>query len=127
MELKFILKVFIIVFLILSFMILIHSIGLNLTDNGKPKKLLKVVTIETFDTPLSMDKSSAFCESHIGSSGTLDTACNSLTKNNCNDTSCCNWTSNKKCVAGGQDGPTFSKNEIDYYYFQGKCYGSECP
>ena len=126
MELKFILKLFIIAFLIFSFMVFIHSTGLNLTDNGKPKKLLKVY--ETFDTrPLSMDKSDAFCETHLGSSGALDTACNSLVKNNCNETSCCNWTSNQKCVAGGQDGPTFSTNKIDYYYFQGKCYGNGCP
>jgi len=90
----------------------------------KPNKLY-----ESFDTPIIMNSSGAFCESHIGSSGALDTACNSLTKNNCNDTSCCNWTSNKKCVAGGADGPTFDSNSkgLDYYYFQGKCYGPNCP
>lgn len=120
MNFKYILKILIIAFLILSLTTFVYSNDLY----PKPNKLY-----ESFDTHLSMDKSDAFCESHTGSSYTLDTACNSLTKNNCNDTSCCNWTSNKKCVAGGKDGPTFDSNskELDYYYFQGKCYGSGCP
>ena len=118
MNVKFILKVFFIVFFILFYMVFIHAIKLILYDVS-----------EGFDTPLIMDKSNAFCEIHLGSSGSLDESCNKLTKDNCNETSCCNWTSNKKCVAGGQDGPTFSSNanDLNYYYFQGKCYGNGCP
>jgi len=80
-----------------------------------------------------MSKSQAFCDAHKGSGGLLDDSCNRLTKENCNDTSCCVWTSEQKCAAGGVDGLTFNTNtngspkQLDYYYFQGKCYGSGCP
>jgi hypothetical protein len=136
MNLKYILKVFIIVFIILSLMIFINSIGLNLNEQPKPKKLLQVVTIEGLtnppDTSIIINKSDAFCESHRGSSGTLDESCGKLTKNNCNSTSCCVFKSNNKCVAGDANGPTFNTDsngktkELDYYYFMNKCYGENC-
>ena len=126
MNVKFILKVFFILFFIIFFMIFIHAITLNLNDISKSNNF--VLISEGFDTPLSMDKSNAFCETHLGSSGTLNESCGKLTKDNCNETSCCVFTSNQKCVAGGQDGPTFNSNanDLDYYYFQGKCYGNGC-
>jgi hypothetical protein len=136
MDLKYILKVFIIVFLILSLIAFINSIGLNLNEEPKPKKLLQVVTVEALELPntsIPMSKSQAFCDVHKGSSGSLDESCSRLTKGNCYDTSCCVWTSNQKCAAGGIDGPTFNSDangktkQLDYYYFQGKCYGTKCP
>jgi hypothetical protein len=135
MDSKYILKVFIITFLILSLIVFINSLGLNLNDD-KPKKLLQVITMEGLtnqDTSLIINKSDAFCESHRGSSGALDNSCGKLTQNNCNSTSCCVWTSDSKCVAGGANGPTFNTEsngktkELDYYYFQNKCYGNNCP
>jgi hypothetical protein len=135
MDLKYILKVFIIVFLILSLIAFINTIGLNLNEEPRQKKLLQVVTVEALELPntsITMSKSQAFCDVHKGSSGSLDESCGRLTKGNCNDTSCCVWTSNKKCAAGGVDGPTFNTNtnggtkQLDYYYFQGKCYGKKC-
>ena len=80
-----------------------------------------------------MNPSEAFCEVHKGSGGSLDESCRKLTRENCNDTSCCVLTSNQKCAAGGVDGPTFNTDangatkQLDYYYFQGKCYGTDCP
>jgi hypothetical protein len=143
MDLKYILKVFIVVFLIFSLIIFVNSFGLNLNDKSKPKKLLQVVTIEAMpstiegfvnlSTSILMNASQAFCEVHKGSSGSLDESCDRLTRGNCNDTSCCVWTSNQKCAAGGIDGPTFNTDtngktkQLDYYYFQGKCYGAICP
>ena len=68
------------------------------------------------------DKSDAFCENYRGSSGELDKSCNTLTRDNCMSTSCCVWTIENKCVAGGPDGPTFNSDEkgktidLDYYY-----------
>jgi len=135
MDLKYILKVFIIVFLILSLIAFINTLGLNLNEEPREKKLLQVVTIEGLDnlsTSIPMSKSQAFCDVHKGSSGSLDESCSKLTRGNCYDTSCCVWTSNQKCVAGGVDGPTFNTDsngatkQLDYYYFQGKCYGSGC-
>ena len=135
MDLKYILKVFIIVFLILSLIAFINTIGLNLNEEPRQKKLLQVVTVEALEnlsTSIPMSKSKAFCDVHKGSSGSLDESCGRLTRENCNDTSCCVWTSNQKCAAGGVDGPTFNTDsngatkQLDYYYFQGKCYGSGC-
>ena len=136
MDLKYILKVSIIVFLILSVIAFINTLGLNLNEEPIQKKLLQVVTVEALNnlsTSIPMSKSQAFCDVHKGSSGSLDESCGRLTRGNCDDTSCCVWTSNQKCAAGGIDGPTFNSDangktkQLDYYYFQGKCYGSNCP
>ena len=136
MDLKYILKVFIIVFLILSLIAFVNTLGLNLNEEPRQKKLLQVVTVEALDnlsTSIPMSKSQAFCEAHKGSGGSLDESCSRLTRENCNDTSCCVWTSNQKCAAGSVDGPTFNTNtngspkQLGYYYFQGKCYGNKCP
>jgi len=131
-DFKYILKILIIIFLFLSIIVLINTIQLNLTDKEYTKKLLGVVTIEGLQNSV-LSPSEAFCESHRGSSGTLDKSCKKLTNGNCNSTSCCVWTSDKKCAAGNITGPTFNTNEngqttkLDYYYFKGKCYGTNCP
>ena len=130
MNFKYILKIVIVVSLILSLIAFINSIGLNLDS----KKLLTMEGLANPpDTSIIINKSDAFCEIHRGSSGTLDKSCGKLTKNNCNSTSCCVWTSNNKCVAGGANGPTFNTDsngktkQLDYYYFQNKCHGVKCP
>ena len=136
MDVKYILKIFIVVFLIFALIVFINSIGLNLKVEDQPKQLLEVVTIEGFekpDTSIIMNSNDAFCESYRGSSGELDVACGKMTRNNCSATSCCVWTSDEKCRAGTAAGPTFNSDEkgktkpLDYYYFQGKCHGSKCP
>ncbi len=131
MDIKYILKIFIVVFLILSLIAFINSIGLNLNEPDIPKKLLQVVTIEGLDTQLPASSSStAFCEANQGY--TLEQSCNKLTKYNCGLTSCCIWTSDNKCKAGNKSGPLFNSDSngktlpIDYYYFQNKCYGEKC-
>ena len=130
MNFKYILKIVIVVSLILSLIAFINSIGLNLDS----KKLLTMEGLANPpDTSIIINKSDAFCESHRGSSGTLDKSCGKLTKNNCNSTSCCVWTSDSKCLAGGAKGPTFNTDsngktkQLDYYYFQNKCHGTKCP
>jgi hypothetical protein len=128
MDLKYILKIFIIVFLILSLILFINSLRLHLSG-------IEGYGMEGFeneDNSIIMNKSDAFCESYRGSSGSLDDACGKLTQTNCGSTSCCVWTSNSKCVAGGEGGPTFNSDsngktkKLDYYYFQNKCYGDKC-
>lgn len=128
MDLKYLLKIFIVIFLILSLIILINSFGLNISQIENPKKLLQVVTIEGLDTILPSNK--AFCEVNKGF--TLEQSCNNLTRQNCGLTSCCVWTSDNKCKAGNISGPTFNTNssgktnKLDYYYFENKCYGDMC-
>ena len=57
------------------------------------------------DNNLSTDFANAFC---AGKSGTnLKESCLKLTKDNCDSTSCCIWTSNEKCEAGNKDGLLF--------------------
>jgi len=134
---KYVLKIFIMVFLIFALIVFVNYIGLNLNENNTSKKLLQVVTLEgltnsELDTNIIMNKNDAFCESNRGSSGTLDDSCGKLTQDNCNTTSCCVWTSNNKCMAGNETGPTFNTDsngktkDLDYYYFQNKCYGAKC-
>ena len=131
MDIKYVLKIFIIVFFIFALIVFINSIGLNLKVEEKPRELIKVITIEGFekpDTSIIMNSSDAFCQNFRGSSGKLDSACGKMTRNNCNDTSCCVWTSDGKCRAGNASGPTFNSDEngktraLDYYYFQGNKY-----
>lgn len=118
MDLKYLLKIFIICFLILSILVFIY------------KNLLNVITIEGFDkSNIFISNSQAFCKFNKGFN--LEEACNHLTESNCNGTSCCIWAS--KCRAGNAKGPLFNSNtngktiQLDKYYFQNKCYGSKCP
>jgi hypothetical protein len=125
--LKFVLKVFIIVFLFVSFILFINSIRLN---------LLQLNTIEGYETMpetnIILDNKDAFCESHRGSSNILEESCGKLTKRNCLETSCCVFTSEDKCVAGSEGGPTFNSDSngktknLDYYYYKEKCFGPKC-
>ena len=136
MDYKYILKIFIFVFIFISLILFTNIIGFKLNYNV-PKKLLQVITMENFNNNetniiLPSAKGDAFCETHRGYSGTLDNSCNNLTKKNCNSTSCCVWTNDNKCVAGGIQGPTFNSDingktkKLDYYFFQNKCYGEKC-
>jgi hypothetical protein len=135
MELKYILKIFIVTFIIFSLIVFINLFGLKLQDVINSKKLLQIVTVEGFnknklDTSLIMDANKAFCETNSGAN--LDESCKKLTQNNCRSTSCCIWTSKNTCVAGGENGPLFNSDSngktetLDYYYFENKCYGDKC-
>lgn len=131
MDLKYILKIFIVAFLILSLIVFVNSIGLNLNDPETTKKLLQVVTIEGLESQIPTSGSKAFCDMHSGFD--LENSCEKLTKYNCGLTSCCVWTSDDKCKAGNKSGPTFNSDSkgktqaLDYYYFQNQCYGEKCP
>lgn len=98
MDIKYILKIVIVAFLILSLIAFVNSIGLNLNDPNVPKMLKQVVTIEGL-TPASSG-SQAFCDSHKGYD--LEQSCNKLTKYNCSLTSCCVYTKDNKCKAGNK-------------------------
>ena len=129
MDIKYILKIFVVTFLILSLIVFINTIGLNLNEPDVPKKLLQVVTVEGMTPTLSGGE--AFCEVNKGFA--LEQACNKLTRSNCGLTSCCVYTSDNKCKAGNASGPLFNSDEngktqqSDYYYFQSQCYGTGCP
>jgi len=67
MDLKYLLKIFIIGFLILSLIIFINSIGLNFNQPEQSKELIKVVTVEGLETNhLITNSSNAFCVNNNG-------------------------------------------------------------
>lgn len=125
MDLKYLLKIITVFFLILSIIILINILGFKINEYNNTKNVL-YEGLE--NNPLTINNSQAFCESHKGFE--LETSCNSLTKDNCNLTSCCIWS--KKCRAGNKNGALFNSDSkgktipLDYYYFQNKCYGDKC-
>jgi hypothetical protein len=137
MDLKYLLKIFIIVFLILSIILFLKLIRLNFKENKPPTVLLGSVTIEGLqerlqnNEPLIVSGNKAFCQKNTGFNQEI--ACNKLTNNNCNLTSCCIWTNDNKCKAGNASGALFNSDSkgktipLDYYYFQNKCYGNNCP
>jgi len=132
MDFKYLLKIFIIFFIILSAIIFIKSIRMNFYEPTQSKELIKVITLEGMkNNPLTTDSSKAFCETNKGFN--LETSCNALTNYNCGLTSCCIWSSDNKCKAGNQNGPLFGSDSkgktipLDYYYFQNNCYGEKCP
>jgi len=85
------------------------------------------------DTNLSTNFADSFCESTQLSGNESKQGCQKLTQNNCRSTSCCIWTSNEKCDAGGKDGLLFNTDTngkvipLDYYYYKDTCYGKKCP
>ena len=136
---KFVLKSIIIVFLFFAlinlFMITSHSQFMQKEGlvNNIPASQVEDKPISAPNTTILQNKSDGFCEHHRGSSHILEQSCGKLTQGNCNSTSCCVWTSNNKCVAGKAKGPTFNTDDngktknLDYYYYQNKCYGPKCP
>lgn len=131
MDFKYLLKIFVVSLLILSIIFFINFVGFTLNDIIINKELKKIITVEGLENKmLIMNESEAFCETNKGF--TLEKACNELTKQNCNLTSCCVWTSNNKCKAGNKNGALFNSDSkgktipLDYYYFQNKCYGNRC-
>ena len=82
---------------------------------------------------INTDLAKDFCKSFQGSSNKLNEECSRLTKTNCKETTCCVLLNGEKCLAGSAKGPTFltdtsSQNiNIDFYYYQNKCYGGSCP
>lgn len=106
------------IFLFLSTISFLH-IYLNLNEGFQ---------LETM--PFISNTANAFCTTYSGAN--LEKACNNLTQGNCGKTSCCVWTSDNKCKSGNANGPIFNTNSVgktnvlNYYYFQGQCYGSGC-
>jgi hypothetical protein len=135
MEIKYILKIFVWIIILFGFLLLFNP-NMKIIHMTKTKNnyyLLEGMTSQSTDpNNVIINQSDAFCENHRGKSGVLEEECNKLTKNNCTATSCCVWASPGKCMAGGEGGPTFNTNKsgktnnLDYYYYQNKCYGKKC-
>jgi hypothetical protein len=103
--------------------------GPNNPNELIPPEPLMLGIKDFFNTDLAKD----FCKTFQTSSDKLEKQCNKLTNSNCLSSGCCVLLNGQKCVAGGSNGPTFqsgpsgSPMNIDYYYYQNKCYGNHCP
>jgi hypothetical protein len=126
------------------------NLGMDITENnaiGSAGRNTRTVVVETFDTmnqdpdeptddSLDAKLKAGFCKSHLGKPAELETACGNLSKNSCKATSCCVWAkmnSAESCVSGNRHGPIFKHESsgapktLDYYYFENKCHGNNCP
>jgi hypothetical protein len=80
---------------------------------------------------LGLVPATGFCEKYRSSGKAREEACNKLTKDKCQMTSCCVYSNRQNCVAGSAHGPLFkTKNgieiKVDNYDHYGKCYGNNC-
>lgn len=83
----------------------------------------------SFFSPTGQDLSYDFCDVYqMTDPSLLNEKCKELTSENCNSTSCCIWLNGKKCVAGNEEGPTFSVDDDStdqdsrYYSHQNICH-----
>ena len=77
---------------------------------------------------LNMKPSESVCQCNKDDLNTRNLQCSMLTEFNCKRIGCCVYTSDNKCVAGDQTGPTAEyATNLDYYYYKNKCYGNKCP
>lgn len=126
---------------VLFLLVLINITGVDLNEPKPESKLVQQVTVETFETPNEeipnvetpiVSSSEIFCESYLGKSSDLEKGCNELTESNCGQVKCCVY-GNDKCVAGNINGPIYKTDNdgklitMDYYYYLGKCHGTNCP
>jgi hypothetical protein len=132
------------IFILFAFVYFYYALEGKLEKLEKMEKMEKMEKLEKLekleeglkdmyiDTNLSSDFANSFCESNQLSGPDLNKSCSNLTQDNCRSTSCCIWTSNKKCQAGGKDGLLFNKDldgkkiDLDYYYYKDTCYGKNC-
>jgi hypothetical protein len=85
-----------------------------------------------YETPIytTVAQMGGFCSYNKNFPEKIENACNNLDANTCASTSCCVLLGGSKCVAGGEQGPTFPSNYTEniknknMYYYQGKCYGN---
>lgn len=110
----------------LGIIIVFAMVGFDLTPVDDVH-LEKVVVVEGYED--------AFCSHYKGKSAELNKQCAKLTEKNCKSTTCCVYAmmnGQEGCYAGDEHGPTFrfdgegKTNNIDYYYYNNKCYGTKC-
>ena len=86
------------------------------------------------DTKITGDK----CDELHGKSHNIEEYCSTLHPKLCKQKKCCilgkeGESGTMKCMAGSRLGPTYHTDEegtdvnLDYYYYEGKCYGKDCP
>ena len=140
--------IIIIVVVVLILLVVINIKGIDLNPPKPETKLVQQVTVETLDTMngssmqdtkenierMKLNLGESFCESYLGNSQELETACNQLTETNCAQAKCCVFRNSGQngqnslgqCVAGNLRGPTYKTDKdgklitMDSYYYLGQ-------
>ena len=128
-------------FLVIGFIyVVLNNISFKTNKDIHPKTT-KVVIYETMENMLDDEKQDNIetdeCSKLKGKSHKLEEYCNSLHPKLCKYKECCILGKEKnaetmKCYAGGKLGPTYHTDDdgnninLDYYYYQGKCFGKGC-
>ena len=123
----------------------------NIEDDDvviKKKRVKKEIIIENMDvkekekekehTDIVNNITANFCKTLHGNSHLIEKKCERQTIGACKARTCCvltkmNGQDDLKCVAGSKLGPTYHTDDdgkdinFDYYYYQNKCYGNNCP
>ena len=87
------------------------------------------ITNVTLAPLVSSNDGGGFCNKMKDDPYSLNIECSRLDSNTCSSMACCNVLEGGKCVGGNRMGPFYpdSITDIvnrDFYYYQGKCYGS---
>lgn len=126
MELKYILKICIAAFFIISLIMFINVVGLNfnaepvpiegmVASNRKSYEEKKTEAIKDYKAKCKKGKSKEKCDKTKYKDDFFE------------HTKYCIWTNANKCVPGNVNGRAYDKgSKLDYYYFKSKCYGN-CP
>ena len=107
------------------------------SDAAKDSKPAENNNKENTNEEKNADISGDKCDTLHGKSHEIEAYCENLHPRLCKQKKCCvlgkeSDTGNMKCVSGSKSGPTYHTDEegkdinMDYYYFQGKCYGEGC-
>ena len=128
MELKYILKICIVAFFIISLIMFINAIGLNF--NAEPVPIEGMVASNRKSYAQKKEEAESLYKKKCGSKkNTTSELCNKVKFNNnfFENTKSCIWTNANTCIPGNVDGRAYdTKTKLDYYYFKSKCYGN-CP
>ena len=121
-------EVFLVVVVLLIVMMLIttYNINMDVGKNGRPKQLVRQVTVEGFSGAES------FCDKYLSKPDLLHEKCQAFNRDSCNATSCCVWLNSEQCVGGNKFGPTYYSDEnlddisVNHYHHRNVCRGN-CP
>lgn len=117
----------VVVFILLLVLARIYGIDL------KTPEIVGTPNVVTFETMTNEDKTEfehAYCDGsnkpHI-----VDNWCQTLTKENCLEASCCGLLDGETCVGGNKRGPTYKKRKdldasYEYWLWRDSCSGT-CP
>lgn len=128
MELKYILKICIAAFFIISLIMFINAVGLNF--NAEPVPIEGMFSSNNKSYAQKKEEAERLYNKTCSSKkNTTSELCNKVKFNNIffENTKYCIWTNANKCIPGNVDGRAYNKDsKLDYYYFKSKCYGN-CP